>query len=624
MTRTSSYSLTQGISWGLTLLVVLLPLFFLPGLYRPYRLPKEALLALLTGLLSWLWLLNLRRPGDGGRPTFPLLAPLSLYLVFGGLSLWNAINIHAGIIGFLNLAVGITLFWIVVNHVERGSVPALLRWITIAGTVVSLVGIAQQWGVEIPALFQAAPPSSTFGNKNMAAQYILFVLPLAYYFLLSSSEPVEEWLYSSMAALITTYLIYTGTRAAWGGALVAVLVLWFCLRAKGFSPQELVSLSQRKWAFLVGTTAFVLAMNILPPYFVPGWNLAGSPSALTRLAAMTDLEQDPSAQTRVAIWANSLAIFKDHPLLGAGKGSFQFIYPLYNRRWIKDTSFSVEKKAAEAHNDYVQLLAEVGFLGTLALLWILVLLAVRWWRALKEKFDPMILPAGFALTAILLEAFWDFPMELSVAFSFFWIYAGLCWVLSQGDTLRPGGTLPRRPAFAIIAFLVLCATVASILTFLNVRAEFYYSRALAGNYRVQTIEERLNLTGKDLKLAVQTYPYDYRYHFWLAIAALRTGRGPEALQANLRALSLNPYDINTLHNLGVIYTAIGNIPKAIQAFETAIRVWPDHINARNKLGQLYEKIGDKKKAVEQFEKTLRINPGNDLARGRLAVLLDDK
>lgn len=604
---------------GLTLLVILLPLFYFPNLINLYRLPKEALLAFLTAVLSWLWLLNAMRHGDHRPSSLPLVIPLLLYLLFSGLSLLNAVNLYEGVRHLLNLSLGIALFWITANHLDLESAPFFLRWAAVTGAVVSLVGIFQMWGGEIPTLAQIRQPSSTFGNKNMAAQYILFIIPVAYYLLLTSPDRAGEWLYGVAAALSSTYLTYSGTRAAWGAAVMALLLMWFCLRAKGFIPRQLLSLTKRQWYFLLGIFIFTLAMNTIPRYFIAGF---GTTSSVTQLKSMLEIEKDASAQFRFATWANSIAIFKDHPLLGAGIGNFRLAYPLYNQRVVKDPSFSVEEKAGEAHNDYVQSLAETGLLGTGVFIAILIILGGKLWKGIKrERLDGLLLAVSCALTAILLDAFWDFPFKLPVPFSFFWIYAGLLWVLTG---YNPRRRLSRKISLPIIFFLSLCATAASIWTFTHLRAEFFYSRPSVSEYPGLSMEEKYDLAEKDLTRAVQIYPYDHYYFHWLAFVKSRNGKHVDALHANLQALFLNPYHINTLNNLGVTYTAVGNLSKAIQAYQLAIRIWPEYVTARNNLAQVYERIGNKEKAIEEFQKALRIDPKNKKASEKLAILLNKK
>ena len=607
-------TLATQITRGTIAACFFLPLAFFPGLISLYRLPKLALLAFFTCALCWLWLLTQIRK-DSPPPIFPLFVPIVLYVLITAASLYRSINPVEGSSPLFLLILGITLFWITVNQIGMEKISTLFHWTVIAGGLVALLGIAQVWGAEIPTLIPTGGPGSTFGNKNMAAQFLLFVMPVAFYFLLSSSEPASEWFYASLAGLITTYFIYTGTRAAWGGAMVGLIVSWFCLRASGFKPGVILSLQKRKIAFLTGIAAFVLATNLLPPYFIPGWNIAGLPSPLARLGSMIELEQDSSAQTRFAIWANSLAILYDHPFLGVGKGNFRFFYPLYARRVIEDLSFSAESRAADAHNDYVQLLAETGVSGAFAFLLILILLARRLWKGLRENFNPQLLPIIFALIAILAEAFWDFPFNLPVPTAFFWIYAGLLWRLTETDSPEQAQKPWKLILWTPIAVLTLLSTPFSIFTISSLRGEFYYSRGARAFHMEDLTEAERNLTQ-----AIKISLFNHQYHFLHGLLMLRLEDYPKAIGSTLRSLTLNPYNINALNNLGVAYASAGNIPKAIQAFQTSIRIWPNHKEAHSNLGTIYVNLGDKKRAIQHFQAVLRISPKDPKALGALRFL----
>jgi len=602
---------SQQATQGLTVLLTLLPLIFFPGLISLYRLPKITFLAFFTCVLCCLWLLTLFRRQDKQSAIFPLFLPLLFYLLISAASLFNAINPYEGSIFLFILISGVTLFWITANHIKSEKISTLFHWSVIAGAIVSILGIAQVWQITIPTLIPTGGPGSTFGNKNMAAQYLLFVLPAAFYLLLSSSERSYEWLYASLAGLIATYFIYTGTRAAWGGATVSFLTLWFCLRARGFSPEGLLAFGKRKWGLLVGILVFVVGMNTIPRYFIPNF---GAIPTLTRLQSMLEIEQDPSARSRFAVWANSLAIFKDHPILGAGKGNFRFIYQLYARRVIKDPSFSPSSRAANSHNDYVQLLAETGVLGTTAFLLVLTLLVRRFWLALKERADPRLMTIAFALVAILAEAFWDFPFNLPVSTAFFWIYAGLLWGLAgtnRGDISKKSKTF----SFVLVGLLTVLSTLFAIFMISSVRGEFYFSRGARATY-----QDRLDDAERDLTRATWINRFNYRYHFLRGLLMIRKMDYPEAISSIRRSLSLNPYNINALNNLGVAYGSAGNMSKAIQAFETSLRVWPYHLEVHNNLGTIYARQGETDKAVDHFQATLRLSPTDPKALEAMKLL----
>lgn len=607
MQRSSSAS--EQITQGIILLCFFLPLAFFPGLISLYRLPKTAFLAFFTSVLCWLWLINHLRLQDRQSFTLPLLIPITLHLLIGALSLLGSINPYEGSLFLLQIILGIALFWVTANTIEPQGLTRLFHWSVIAAAIVSILGIAQFWGADIPTLVPTGGPGATFGNKNMAAQYLLFVLPAAFYLLLYSSESSREWLYAVLAGLIGTYFVYTRTRAAWGAVAVGVMGLSFCLLWSGQRSAISLHLTKRKWAFMLGVAIFVLIMNIVPPYLLPNFGVA---PALGRLESMLEVETE--GQHRFAIWANSLAIFADHPILGAGKGNFRFIYSVYARRVIEDPSFSPEKRAADAHNDYVQLLAETGLLGAASFLWILALLARRFWQGKKQTLDPHLLVVVFALIAILAEAFWDFPFNLPVPVAFFWIYSGILWSLTRAEP-APQGRISTKLSLIPVVLVTLLSTLFSILTLSSLRGEFYYSRGAR-----ETYQDRPDEAEKDLTKATQISPLNDRYHSLLGLLRIGKGDYEKATDSIRRSLSLNPYNINALNNLGVAYASAGNIPKAIQAFQTSLRIWPRHIEAHRNLATIYAREGEQKKAIEHFQAVLTLNPQDANARSALQAL----
>ncbi|MBC2710759.1 MAG: O-antigen ligase family protein [Desulfosarcina sp.] len=64
--------------------------------------------------------------------------------------------------------------------------------------------------------------------------------------------------------------------------------------------------------------------------------------------------------SRMDIWRDSLPIIKDHPL-GIGLGNYENVFQVYNQSFITD------KTVIHAHNDYLQLLIETGWIGFFAI-----------------------------------------------------------------------------------------------------------------------------------------------------------------------------------------------------------------------------------------------------------------
>lgn len=626
----------EHLYYGLSALVVLAPIVFFPSLINLYRLPKATLITVFVASLLWLWLFLLYQ-GQQERVVFPLAIPITFYLGLSTLSLVNAINPLEGIFTLFQKVTYIFLFCLVVNHVKTiDSVKGILLSATFSAFIVSLIGIYQMFGGDVPGLVNLTMPGSTFGNKNMAAQFILLTLPFPYLFFLFSKTRQSEILFGIAAAVISTYLLYTGTRAAWAGAIIASFTMFLFLK---FKAPELTNRSSKaaigkKKNLLAAIVLFTISMNFIPPYFVPEWSVAGMSSPVSRFATIVEIDRDRSFRNRLALWANSIEMFKDHALLGVGKGNFKIVYPLYAEKKIKDINYGSAVQPREAHNDYLQLLAETGIFAFVSFLSILVLIALRVWKSVPGRGDQnwlaLIFMLAFSMVAILVEASLDFPFELPVSEAFFWLFAGLLWVscgnnfsaknanasqwkMPQSWEWVPGARSGRWMVGFLSALSILITAIH--LTFL--RADFHFGRGVEF-----AREGSLELAVQEIRQAELLNPVTHRYPFLRGLISFDLKRYPEAIEANLRTLRLHPYYINAYTNLGVAYASTGKIHEAEIAWKKALVIWPDHNDARNNLATIYALHGRKDEAVALFRESLRRFPEDDAARKKLKMLLD--
>ena len=130
---------------------------------------------------------------------------------------------------------------------------------------------------------------------------------------------------------------------------------------------------------------------------------------------------DPSMSMRWDIWGRTLQIVKDFPLVGSGLGTFKYVYAGYDRpgEWMS---------AIDAHNDYLQLMAEAGLLGALALAWAV-------FAFLRTVVFPLARPttpfrwttAGClsAVMAILIHAVFEFGLQIPAVALEFSVVVGL-------------------------------------------------------------------------------------------------------------------------------------------------------------------------------------------------------
>jgi len=108
------------------------------------------------------------------------------------------------------------------------------------------------------------------------------------------------------------------------------------------------------------------------------------------------------------------------PILGWGLGTFPVVYPQFRTFY---TNFYVN----EAHNDYLQFLAETGALGFAALLWFIWRLYRNALRRIQEwttDLNGSIALAGLlGCTGILVHSFVDFNLQIPANAAWFYVLA---------------------------------------------------------------------------------------------------------------------------------------------------------------------------------------------------------
>jgi O-antigen ligase len=128
------------------------------------------------------------------------------------------------------------------------------------------------------------------------------------------------------------------------------------------------------------------------------------------LARYESLSKERESDTdRIAHWRDAWKMIEKHPVFGQGLGTFEWTFPAYE-------SVDPDIPAKYAHNDYLQMLAEVGAVGLGLLVWAF---GTVWWAALKNlrnAQDPLARGIGLgtigALTAIALQEITDFGLYI--------------------------------------------------------------------------------------------------------------------------------------------------------------------------------------------------------------------
>lgn len=270
------------------------------------------------------------------------LAPMRSWSVLGSLVV-PAAGLYAGI------AIG-------------ASSVTLLRLIASLGVVNALLGLLQiVLGNSSIFYFYSitnfGSPVGIFANENHAAVFaacsMLVVALLGLRASQTRSAAWERIIYPAAFSLILFVSLTGGSRAGFLAGIGAILVSVFMVALyprsrKGRQPGDALRRWLDKYPRLVMAIPFALVVLTAIAFL-----------ALDRTPAFRDLlTNDSFEDLRWSLWPIIVAMLKDHWVFGAGFGSFEQLYQIYEPSALLMSSY-----VNQAHNDWPQLVIEGGVLA---------------------------------------------------------------------------------------------------------------------------------------------------------------------------------------------------------------------------------------------------------------------
>ncbi|MSS72922.1 MAG: hypothetical protein EXS64_15735 [Candidatus Latescibacteria bacterium] len=308
------------------------------------------------------------------------------------------------------------------------------------GAWVSLVGLAEYYGLWTPAWSYPGRVVAVFINPNDLGIYLCTLLPVGALLLLSDLKGARKMAVMAGTVLNYTCLLMSGSRGAWwaglcaGGAVVAV----------GWQVGLGGALSRnRQWAL----SLFLILVGITVLYSVPGpFKAPAAVSIPDRFMSSGEIAQGiarpgagvsgTSVGHRYLIWAAAGSMVNGHPLLGVGPGFFEDAYPALRDRLLRETKAFDGLEAGMrgedvryAHNDFLQVGAEVGLPGLLLFGGVIGAWVTRAWRQTRraEGEEDRLVRLGLlaSVTAVLVDALVSYPLHIPVVAVLFWSFLGM-------------------------------------------------------------------------------------------------------------------------------------------------------------------------------------------------------
>jgi hypothetical protein len=359
---------------------------------------------------------------------------------------------------------GLSGLWLLDMIVKQGQVQFMRSRSLLSLVAMIIVAIVAFIGGQLP-WFREAQSASTAAQ---AGGLFLFIASALVYAWVGHHLRDIKWLQLAVWAFIILGTLYTAGRmfpqlgqlqGFFPWAVGAGSLFWVWLGAMTFS--QLVINRKLHWgwrillALSLGITLYVafiqsydwksgwvptfIAIGVTLGLWMPRFIIAGVLIGLTPILNFggSALESDLySWETRVDAWLIMVEIIKVNPLFGLGPSNYYFYTPLFSIRGYY-VSFN-------SHNQYFDVVAQIGLLGLLCLVWFFWEIGKISWSLLKRA------PEGFAQAFVFgaigglvgtivagMLGDWIIPFVYNVGFDgfrasiFAWLFLGALLAMDQ-------------------------------------------------------------------------------------------------------------------------------------------------------------------------------------------------
>lgn len=527
-----------------------------------------------------------------GRNTWLLLAA-ALFTFWGATSLLWTADVGATQDHTVIWLSYTTLLFIGRIVLRKRSLIGLATMLVTTGLILALFRLLQYWFTS----GERSLASALYLNLGVEPELLVTILPLVLVIQLTVRR-----LNIALICLFIAAIMWMGSFSTYQRTpILALLATSFCL-AVGFmsrwgrlrSPLRLVTLG------IVLCAASGVQLSL--PSKIQGWNPvlneSGKEFVAKQVKGIRTMEMDTSS--RLQFWGAGLAMARAHPLQGVGAGAYKTTYLQYRRSananpfWGRTKDYSqVEgtESTYRAHNEFVEVLGELGAVGLILLAGLLLVLTVLLWRSPPPQ-RWLALSVGTGVIAFLMSS------SLS-SFSFRWIPCGFTFFLLMALLLPimrnrvaiSGKTF--RFSYGAVTGLILLALLSVTRTSQVIVSEYYDLQGQAE----ETIDPKQSVELYQKALALDPHNFSASSH--LGTLLYRMKRPQEAVAPLEQGLRYGVNNIQQQALLSFAYAQRGDRVRAREVLQEAAEAYPDSLFIRALYVEALERGGQAAIAQEQ-------------------------
>ena len=658
---------TNAIEASIIALVILVPIAFYPWCITVFLPAKEAVSVVIILLALMFWGLTMISREEIKFTSIPFNFPVLSFIAICTLSLIWSNSFFVSLKELPLFLAGPLLYFVITNSINNErQIKRILDILLIVGGLFGIYGIFQYNGIDFSFWARNIGRQQVFGlfgNVNYFAEYLIVPLPIAVSLFFASRNKFKKILLLIAILAMATSLITTFTRGSYlsfGISLIFMFFVFLISRGKNF-------IKNNKKIFII----ILVAIIIITFLFVVPTSLNRSGTVISKIkerASITQLIDEFSFGRRAVIYKFTTLMIKDRPLLGSGIGTYKYNTLRYQAEFFaqgENRSLYPHGFADKAHNEYLQLWAELGIIGLGIFIWLIISyfrFGLKILRKIKDGYRPgIIIGLMGAMMAVLVDGIFGFPLHLPATIVLFWLALGLTVAVgflkdevntqeikmisgnSNGRDEKEKSNISRfKPLLylGIILFTIfLCVTVTRPFI---ARIYWYYGfkeiEKENWNKAIKTYEEALKWDpylgeiyydiGKILEtkefygVAMEYFEKAEKYidspdlpkNFTLIY--LKKGQLDKAAIKLKQAISYQSDEKSMLplySELGNTYLQLERYKPAEIAFKNALKINPDFVNAHYGLAGAYLKQNLSNEALIELRKVIELAPDSQEA-----------
>lgn len=214
-----------------------------------------------------------------------------------------------------------------------------------------------------------------------------------------------------------------------------------------------------------------------------------------QMASDSPAGRDATLRLRQYSWSYAWDMFAERALTGHGQAAFVCLGDSYAVQDVEDDPLVFGSRISHAHNEWLEVMADLGTIGLLLLIGGLVLTFYAGLQALSARGQPRWLLAGVmaGLFALCVEESFSVGLRVSELPVVFYTMLGLCWSLSLSPEKSLIDRISRRSLLRYgVGGLVLVGGVGSLVAiqtdFAAARASYAVEEAIASDNLDDAVE----------------------------------------------------------------------------------------------------------------------------------------